>query len=119
MPSENEDSNELMFESPFQSNEDSMEFMVLPNTGYAPPKNLFLGLFFTIIIAVFVVPESGGAVFIGQAQVEAIAIPWYYYAFSMIKVMTKYLVLFAYAAFMISLGYKKYFKKRMKSAKKV
>ena len=67
MPSENEDSNELMFESPFQSNEDSLEFMVLPNTGYAPPKNLFLGLFFTIIIAVFVVPESGGAVFIGQA----------------------------------------------------
>lgn len=110
------------FESPFQE-EDSLDFLILPNRGSSQKSWLFATIF-TIIIAVFVVPESSSSVVIGISflilanQVNdstAQAVPFFEHIWVYTKIVAKYLVVFAYAAFMYSLIAKKYFKKKRKS----
>ena len=90
--------------------------MLLPNSSSSSSKGWFFATIFTIIVAVFVVPESGVAVHIGKQVVEdAALIPWWHFAFASIKSLAKYLVIFGYATFMFSFAYKKYFKKKLKN----
>ena len=107
------------YESPFLESmeEDSLGFEMMPLSSSSSQKNWLFMTVFTIMVAVFVIPESTGAKpqvanqISSRSELMNIVEP----VFELGKGLIKYAILFLYSLIVFSYVYKKFFRKKKSS----